>query len=185
MTCLRCRKGEFETRRGETVEQEFRGETFVVHGDIEVCQHCRWRKVTDEQAEMLARHTVDAYRRKHGLLTEDEIRALRKQLGMSQVAFARFVGVSPVAVKRWETGQVQEAIYDRAMRERCQRHAAVSIPQWLVRIRGVTTSSGIVVQGVPPAAASGASIWTRHPGRPSGRRSDQHLSYDSNIAVAA
>ena len=85
MTCLRCRKGEFETRRGESVEQEFRGEEFTVLGDIQVCQHCGWWKVTDDQAEMLARRTVDAYRRKHGLLTEDEIRALRKQLGMSQV----------------------------------------------------------------------------------------------------
>lgn len=185
MTCLRCRNGEFETRRGESVEQVFRGETFVVRGDIEVCQHCGWRKVTDNQAETLARRTVDAYRRKHGLLTEDEIRAWRKRLGMSQVAFAEFVGVSPITVKRWETGQVQEPIYDRAMRERCQHHAADSIPRWLIKVQGVTVSSGIVVHGVPPAEVAWASVWLARPSRRSGRRSPQGIRYDSDIAVAA
>ncbi len=186
MTCLRCRKGEFATRPDESVEQEFRGETFAVRGDIEVCQHCGWRKVTDEQAETLARRTVDAYRRQHGLLTEEEIRACRKRLGMSQVAFAQFIGVSPVTVKRWETGQIQEPIYDRAIRERCRQHAPVgSIRQWLVKASGLTVSTGIVIHVTPSAEVAGTVVWSHRLSRPGGRRPTQHAHDDSDLALAA
>ena len=40
--------------------------------------------------------------------TGNEIRALRESRGMNQTAFARFLGVSPMSVKNWETKADEE-----------------------------------------------------------------------------
>jgi DNA-binding transcriptional regulator YiaG len=37
-------------------------------------------------------------------VTGEEVRKIRKRLGLSQVAFARLVGVHEVTVSRWEHG---------------------------------------------------------------------------------
>lgn len=187
MICFRCRNEEFETRHDPSVEQVFRGETFHVAGAVEACQNCGWRAVTDAQADQIVRRTVDAYRRKHGLLTEEEIRACRKRLGMSQVAFAQFIGVSPVTVKRWETGQIQEPIYDRMIRDRCRDIArAGAIKQWLVKTSGLKAlSTGIVVHGIAAGSVPGTVSWSPRAGRPGRNRFAPHVNDDSDLALAA
>jgi DNA-binding transcriptional regulator YiaG len=37
-------------------------------------------------------------------VTGEEVRKIRKRLGLSQVAFARLVGVHEITVSRWENG---------------------------------------------------------------------------------
>jgi len=52
-----------------------------------------------------------------GLLTPDEIRDLRRSLGVAQAALERLLGVGPKTVVRWEKGTVfQSATADRLMR---------------------------------------------------------------------
>ena len=46
----------------------------------------------------------DAYRAKAGLLSTPELRAIRENLGLSQVAFATLLGMSPATIVRYEKG---------------------------------------------------------------------------------
>ena len=51
---------------------------------------------------------ADKYRTQHGLLTSEEIRARRNQLGMTQEAFARYLNVGIASVKARESaGQIE------------------------------------------------------------------------------
>jgi transcriptional regulator with XRE-family HTH domain len=60
----------------------------------------------------------DKYRSAHGLLTSEEIRARRRQLGLSQQQFAQHLGVGVASVKRWEMGKIQEARSDVDIRSK-------------------------------------------------------------------
>lgn len=60
-------------------------------------------------------------RKKRGLLTSDEIKQMRRILGMSQREFADFIGVGEASVKRWETWLVQNKSTDLLMRARGSR----------------------------------------------------------------
>jgi transcriptional regulator with XRE-family HTH domain len=62
------------------------------------------------------RLAADDYRRKHGLLTSEVIRARREALGMSQAVFAEWVGIGVASVKRYELGGVQDAGIDKRIR---------------------------------------------------------------------
>ena len=56
------------------------------------------------------------YRNRHGLLQSEEIKAIREQYGVSQVAFARMVGEEDNAIARYENGSLQtKAANDRIM----------------------------------------------------------------------
>ncbi len=48
------------------------------------------------------------YRSLHGLLQPEEIKAIREQYGVSQVAFARIIGVDDKAIARYEKGSLQD-----------------------------------------------------------------------------
>jgi len=39
-------------------------------------------------------------------MTGDEVRRIRRRLGLTQVEFAKLVGVHSVTVSRWETGEL-------------------------------------------------------------------------------
>ena len=58
----------------------------------------------------------NAYRKKMGLLTSDEIVNIRKEYELSQVELARLIGVGDVTIARYETKAIQEPIYDNILR---------------------------------------------------------------------
>lgn len=118
MICFKCSNEEFEIRVAN-VRQEFRGEQFDVNTHVSVCRGCGWQTLGAGQADELRKKTVDEYRHNHHLLTSAEIIARRTALGMSQQAFADFLGIGVASVKRWESGLVQEPIYDKRIREKC------------------------------------------------------------------
>lgn len=116
MICLKCDSEEFVLKRDARVEQVFRGENFHVPASVMACKNCNWYFLADGQGDELRRNTADAYRKKHGLLTSSDIKAMRAELGMSQREFASFLRVGEASVKRWETWQVQDASSDELMR---------------------------------------------------------------------
>jgi DNA-binding transcriptional regulator YiaG len=67
----------------------------------------------------LGRRTSDAFRKKHHLLTSEEIKELRMSLNMSQRQFAAFLRVGVASVKRWENWKVQDASSDELIRLKC------------------------------------------------------------------
>ena len=45
------------------------------------------------------------YRKKHGLLSADEIRALRERFGLTQSELARLLHLGANTISRWESGR--------------------------------------------------------------------------------
>jgi putative zinc finger/helix-turn-helix YgiT family protein len=118
MICFKCNSEEFDVLEA-SVCQEFRGERFEVRVPVSICKACGWQTFAPGQVDALRKQTIKEYQRKHGLLTSTEIMNRRKALRMSQQAFSKFIGVGVASVKRWERGFVQEPIYDKRIRERC------------------------------------------------------------------
>ena len=118
MLCLKCKNEQF-TEKLADIPQTFRGENFTVKAAAMACTECGWTTMTDTQADNLCVFTADEYRRRHALLTSDQIVVCRGALGMSQRKFATFIGAGEASVKRWETGHVQEKIFDDRIREKC------------------------------------------------------------------
>ena len=121
MICLQCDNEVFLPKQDAVIEQEFRGEAFRIQMPALACAKCGWITVDLQQANELRKRTADAYRKKHELLTSDEIRAYRKLLRKTQREFAVWVGVGEASVKRWETYLVQDKSSDQLMRVKCEK----------------------------------------------------------------
>lgn len=121
MICLQCDNEEFLPKQDAVIEQEFRGDTLRIQTPASVCSKCGWTTVDLQQADELRKRTADAYRKKHGLLTSEEIKAFRKLLRKTQREFAAFLGVGEASVKRWETWLVQEKGNDNLIRMKCEK----------------------------------------------------------------
>ena len=97
---------------------ELRGETITVP-DIEhgTCEKCGEVLLDPGAMDQLQREAIRQLKQAKGLLTSEEVRALRRSLGLSQSAFERLLGTGPKTVIRWEKGTVfQSATADRLMR---------------------------------------------------------------------
>jgi len=68
-----------------------------------VCGEDIWNEALDAQ-NLLDAYTQ--YREKHGLLQPCEIRAIREKYKLSQVAFARVLGLEDKSVTRYENGSI-------------------------------------------------------------------------------
>jgi putative zinc finger/helix-turn-helix YgiT family protein len=58
----------------------------------------------------------NAYRKMHGLLTSDEIVAIRDMYGLSQVDMARMMGWGEATISRYESKAIQDDAYDVMLR---------------------------------------------------------------------
>ncbi len=58
----------------------------------------------------------NAYRVKHGLLTSNEIVAIRESYGLSQVDLARLLGWGEATISRYESKAIQDEAYDTMLR---------------------------------------------------------------------
>jgi putative zinc finger/helix-turn-helix YgiT family protein len=117
MKCIQC-NGLLELNEAAVITQVFKGETLRVKSPAYVCPSCGKPYLKETQSDILRRNIADEYRRQHRLLTSSEIKERRKALKLNQEQFAEFLRVSPVSIKRWETWQVQEQIYDQRIREK-------------------------------------------------------------------
>jgi HTH-type transcriptional regulator / antitoxin MqsA len=81
------------------------------------CSRCGEVVLRFQDAKRLREDAVAIYRRKHGLLSGDEIRALRKQFDLTQAELARLLRLGGNTVSRWESGRnVQTAAMDMLLR---------------------------------------------------------------------
>lgn len=167
MICFSCDNEEFSLKPDALIEQEFKGEVFKVETPAFACTKCGWLTLDTDTTDELRRRTADAYRKKHALLTSDEIRAYRQALGMNQKNFAAFVGVGEASVKRWETWLVQEKSSDELMRLKCEKELYQRLAQkaagtvW-VSVHYTATiqaSNGVAIETTAPAAAAKPSRW--------------------------
>ncbi len=89
----------------EAIVEEYRGvETSVTGIPHHVCDQCGNTSVHASELNRLGREQCIQTARGLGLLTPEEIRALRKSFKITQAEFERLVGVSTPTCSRWETG---------------------------------------------------------------------------------
>lgn len=118
MKCLHCENDRFETKTMRFTP-EVKGEEVEVVVASTVCTKCHAPLMNAEEMNVLRRKAADQYRKKHHLLTSEEIIRFRVALGMSQTAFANYLKVGEASVKRWETYYVQESVQDDHIRLKC------------------------------------------------------------------
>lgn len=94
----------------------FRGENLDIQFEEYVCEDCQLHVGTVEQAAVIQNLIADAYRKKVGLLTGQEIREKREELGISQKKLAKRAGVGIASIKRWEKGIIQTKSMNAALR---------------------------------------------------------------------
>jgi len=81
------------------------------------CPKCREIVLRLEDARRLNHDAIAIHRKRHGLLSADEIRAVRERFGLTQGELARLLRLGANTVSRWESGRnVQTAAMDLLVR---------------------------------------------------------------------
>ena len=123
MDCLNCGGDKFEEKNCRFTP-EIKGEEVEVVTSAMICTQCQTPMMGDEQMSEFRKKAADAYRKKHNLLTSEEIIKFRTSFGMSQAAFAGYLKVGEASVKRWETYFVQDVGQDEHIRLKCDEASA-------------------------------------------------------------
>lgn len=118
MKCVNCHNEKLK-EKNLRFTPEIKGEEVEVIAQTFVCTKCDMPMMDAEQMNVLRRAAADAYRKKHNLLTSEEIIKFRNILGMSQIAFANYLNVGEASIKRWETYYVQDLVQDEHIRLKC------------------------------------------------------------------
>ena len=98
-----------------------KGEIVEVTATCMVCKNCQSTFMNTAQMNVMRRLVADTYRENHNLLTSIQITYHREELGMSQSAFARYLGVGKTSVRRWESYYIQSASKDNLIRLKCDK----------------------------------------------------------------
>jgi putative zinc finger/helix-turn-helix YgiT family protein len=81
------------------------------------CPRCGEIVLRFQDAKRLHEDASEIYRRKHGLLSANEIRAIRERFNLNQAGLARLLRLGANTVSRWEAGRnVQTAAMDMLLR---------------------------------------------------------------------
>lgn len=139
MICPECGYEELVETNSPMVE-EFKGEQITVEGITRYeCPQCGEYVISADQWKRLDNYLYDEYRKRFGLLSSSEIRAIRKKYGWTQVEFEKVLGVSSPTVSRWESNYViQTKVADNLMRairqnenfaEELAQRAGVKVPE--------------------------------------------------------
>lgn len=96
-----------------------KGEELSVYSEANVCEKCDFIWTDDSQMTLLRQKAADEYKRIHSLLTSVELKQIRFSLGMSQEAFANYIGIGSASVKRYESYGIQDYSVDQLIRLRC------------------------------------------------------------------
>lgn len=81
------------------------------------CPKCGEVVLRFQDSKRLHEDAIALYRKKHRLLSADEIRAIRKRFGLTQVDLTHLLRLGANTVSRWESGRnVQTAAMDMLLR---------------------------------------------------------------------
>jgi putative zinc finger/helix-turn-helix YgiT family protein len=104
-------------KRG-TLRLPINGEEIAVPSAAHLhCPKCGEIVLRFQDSKRLGEDAIAIYRKKHGLLSADEIRAIREHFKVTQTDLARLLRLGANTVSRWESGRnVQTAAMDVLLR---------------------------------------------------------------------
>ncbi len=110
--CPRCGTPMIEKRA--TLRLPVNGEEISVPSAAHLsCPRCGEVLLRYQDSRRLGEDAIAIYRKKHGLLSADEIRAMRERFDLTQADLARLLRLGANTVSRWESGRnVQSAAMD-------------------------------------------------------------------------
>jgi len=120
------------------IEQfDYKGHTLCAEVDYSVCSKCGAEAILPDQIRRNDCRVRDAWRKADGMLTGEEIVALRAQLGLTQQQAAQYFGGGMNAFSKYERAEVvQSAAMDKLMRLALEKQP-VHVPQWLSNHAGL------------------------------------------------
>ena len=108
----------------QDVEYLVRPETFVVRGEpVEVqstivrCRACGNEILDTALANETLKAANEVYRKRHGLLTSEEISEVREKYGLSYRTLSRLMGWGLVTTQRYEHGALQDEAHDSILKQ--------------------------------------------------------------------
>jgi putative zinc finger/helix-turn-helix YgiT family protein len=114
--CPNC--GTAMTERRGTLRLPVNGEEIAVPSAAHLhCPKCGEVVLRFQESKRLHEDAIALYRRRHGLLSADEIRGIRERFVLTQADLARLLRLGANTVSRWEAGRnVQTAAMDILLR---------------------------------------------------------------------
>lgn len=102
----------------ETVQETLpvRGADVVVDARVAHCPDCGEALYCEDLDSATLKAAFDVYRRRHNMMTADEITRLRQTYGLSQKSLSLLLGWGEVTLHRYETGSLQDTTHDTALR---------------------------------------------------------------------
>lgn len=126
--CLIC----MEEHEVQTVKLEettvFKGEEVDFEAIYEYCCQANEYLENEEQIRSNDLAMKDAYRKKVGLLTSQEIVAIRERYGVSQKDFVKILCWGGATITRYENHQIQTLVHDDVLRN------IRSDPKWFLEM---------------------------------------------------
>jgi putative zinc finger/helix-turn-helix YgiT family protein len=114
--CPAC--GTMMVEKRATLRLPVNGEEIAVPSAAHLsCPECGEVVLRFQDSKRLGEDAIAIYRKKHGLLSADEIRAIRERFDLNQADLARLLRLGANTVSRWESGRnVQTAAMDILLR---------------------------------------------------------------------
>lgn len=119
MSCPLCEKTHEVEERERLTSIIVKGENVTYEEKFYFCSNANEDEnefVTGAMANKNLLNARNAYRIKMGLLTSDEIIAIRKNYGLSQVDLAKLLGLGEATISRYESKAIQDEAYDTMLR---------------------------------------------------------------------
>jgi putative zinc finger/helix-turn-helix YgiT family protein len=102
--CPHCRTT--MTERRSTLKVPVNGEEVSVPSAVHLrCPKCDEVVLRFSDARRVQEDAIAIYRKKHGLLSADEIRAIRERFDLTQSELARLLRLGANTISRWESGR--------------------------------------------------------------------------------
>ncbi len=115
MSCPACNAAMKPTVKEKTMN--FKGVKIDYPTDCFVCPACGLEAGTLAQGADIQKNIADAYRKKMGLMTGNEIHEARKKRAWTQEKLADIMKVGIASIKRWEGGIIQSKSMDKMLRQ--------------------------------------------------------------------
>jgi putative zinc finger/helix-turn-helix YgiT family protein len=98
-------------------ETRFRGVLVQYEAETYICPVCGLEAGTVESASAVQKAIADAYRKHKGLMTGNDIKALRESKGWSYKYLAGLLSIQPAMINRWESGLIQSRRIDQQLKQ--------------------------------------------------------------------